>query len=191
MKNALFGYGGHADEVMCQIEKSMTCFVDDDYACKNTIPISKFNPREYKLMIAVGDSEQRKKIIDKLPYNTQFFTFIHPTAQIMDKNITIRGGTFIGANSILTTDIKIGKHALLNRGNHISHGCNIGDFFSMMPGSLLSGDCIIGDNVYIGSNACVLQKIKIVSSVIIGAQSLVAKNITKSGTYVGIPTRKL
>jgi hypothetical protein len=31
MKLALFGYGGHAREVACQIAQEITCFVDDEY----------------------------------------------------------------------------------------------------------------------------------------------------------------
>jgi hypothetical protein len=32
MKLALFGYGGHAREVACQIDQEVTFFVDDQYA---------------------------------------------------------------------------------------------------------------------------------------------------------------
>lgn len=45
-------------------------------------------------------------------------------------NIEISEGSFIGAYSILTTNVKIGKHSILNRGNHIGHDCRIGDYFS-------------------------------------------------------------
>ena len=137
MKLALFGYGGHAREVACQIDQEVTFFVDDKYSNDIAKPISEFNPEEYVMMVAVADSHDRKAIVDKLPKETKYFTYIHPSVQIMDDNIEVGEGSFIGANSILTTNISLGKHALLNRGNHIGHDCVIQDYFSAMPGAII------------------------------------------------------
>ena len=191
MKLALFGYGGHAREVACQIDQKVTFFVDDQYANDVAKPISKFNPQEYAMMVAVADSKDRFDIVQRLPKETQYFTFIHPSVQIMDDNIEVGEGSFIGANSILTTNIKIGKHALLNRGNHIGHDCIIKDYFSAMPGSIISGNCKIYDCVYVGTNASVKEKISIHSFTTIGMNAAVVKDITESGTYVGTPAKKI
>jgi sugar O-acyltransferase (sialic acid O-acetyltransferase NeuD family) len=191
MKLALFGYGGHAREVAAQIEEPVTFYVDDKYANDIAKPISKFNPKQELMLVAIGESNERKKVADKLPKQTNYFTFIHPTAQIMDSNIEIGEGSFIGANSILTTNIKLGKHALLNRGNHIGHDCVIGDYFSAMPGSIISGNVNIGNNVYIGSNSTVKEKLSICDNVIIGMSSCSVKSIIKSGIYVGTPCKRI
>lgn len=191
MKLALYGYGGHAREVAAQIDQEIIFFVDDDYVDENTQPISLFNPDEYLIMVAVGDSKTRYNMVQKLPKETKYFTFIHPTVLILDDNIEIGEGSFIGANSILTTNIKIGKHALLNRGNHIGHDTIIGNYFSAMPGSIISGNVNIGDFVYIGTNSSVKEKINILNEIIIGLNSSVIKNITQSGVYGGCPIKKL
>jgi sugar O-acyltransferase (sialic acid O-acetyltransferase NeuD family) len=194
MKKALIGYGGHAKEVISQIGEELTCFVDDIFIKDNNpkiLPISQFNINEFEVLVAIGDSEIRKKIVDKLPKETQYFTFIHPSAQIFDKNISIGEGSFIGANCILTTNISIGAHCILNRGNHIGHDTIIGKFFSAMPNVVVSGNCNIGDYVYIGTNSTAKEKIKICDNVIIGLNSGVIKDITESGTYIGTPTKKI
>ena len=189
MKKALVGYGGHAREVMAQIGEKLTCFVDDEYVVNGTKPLSEFNPKEFELMVAVADSQDRYKIVNKLPKETKYFTFIHPTAQIMDDNIEIGEGSFIGANSIITTNIKIGKHCLLNRGNHIGHDCFIGDYFSAMPCAVVGGNVWIDDKVYLGSCSNIKEKIKITSNITIGMNGAVVKNITESGVYVGVPVK--
>ena len=191
MKLALFGYGGHAREVACQIGQEVTFFVDDQYSNDIAKPISEFNPEEYMMIVAVADSKDRADIVAKLPKETKYFTFIHPSVHIMDDNIQVGEGSFIGANSILTTSIKLGKHALLNRGNHIGHDCTIGDYFSMMPGAIVGGNVSISNNVYIGSGSNIREKIKIISNTIIGMNVAVVKNITKSGIYVGVPAKKI
>ena len=191
MKLALFGYGGHAREVACQIGEKVTFFVDNEYANDIAKPISTFNPEEYMMMVAVADSKDRYDIVQRLPKGTKYFTFIHPSVQIMDDNIEVGEGSFIGANSILTTSIKLGKHALLNRGNHIGHDCIIQDYFSTMPGAIISGNVTIGDCVYVGTNSSIKEKMIICSGVTIGSNATVVKHIVKSGTYVGIPTKKI
>jgi sugar O-acyltransferase (sialic acid O-acetyltransferase NeuD family) len=187
MKLALFGYGGHAREVAAQMNLDVTFFVDDKYANEVSKPISTFDPEVYQMMVAVADSKDREKIVKKLPENTSYFTFVHPTALLMTKDIEIGIGSFIGAYSILTTNITIGNHAILNRGNQIGHDSKIGDFFSAMPGAVVSGNVILGESVYMGTNSSIREKIQVCSNVTIGSNATVIKNIITGGTYVGVP----
>lgn len=191
MKKAIFGYGGHAKEVMCQLT-DLVCFIDDNYYKKEnkTLPLSKFDPTEYELLVAIGDSIKRKNIVQKLPRETKFFNFIHPTAQCFG-NIKLGIGCFIGANSIITTDVVIGDHCLLNRGNQIGHDCVIGNFLSMMPGAVISGNCEISNCVYFGTNSCVKEKIKICENVVIGLGAGVVRDIKEQGVYIGTPAKRL
>jgi sugar O-acyltransferase (sialic acid O-acetyltransferase NeuD family) len=191
MKKALYGYGGHAREVATQIGEEVTFFVDDEYSNSIVKPISSFDPKEYHMMVAVADSKDRFDIVQRLPKETKYFTWIHPTALIMSNDVEIGKGSFIGAYSILTTNIKIGKHALLNRGNHIGHDCEIGDYFSAMPNAVVGGNVWIDTKVYMGSCSNIREKIKITTNTIIGMNAAVVKNITKSGTYVGVPAKKI
>ena len=190
MKKALIGYGGHAREVMAQMGKNLPCFVDDEYVTSETLPLSEFNPKKYKVMVALGDSKKRFDMVSKLPKNTKYFSFIHPTALLME-NVTVGKGSFVGANSILTTNIKIGSHALINRGNQIGHDSEIGDYFSMMPGSIVSGNVRIYDCVYMGNNSCIKEKLSVHSLSTIGMGAMVVDQINDSGTYVGIPAKKI
>lgn len=191
MKKAIIGYGGHAREVMVQMNLTLPCYVDDEFVDENTLPISKLNFEECEVMVAIGDPISRKKMVDKLSPHTKYFTFIHPTAQIMDDNIEIGEGSFIGVNSIITTNIKIGKHSLLNRGCHIGHDTEIGNYLSMMPNSVISGNVNVGDCFYMGTNSSVREKITICDNVTIGLNSGVVKDINEGGIYVGLPVKKI
>jgi len=191
MGKVLIGYGGHAREIMVQMNLTLPCYVDDEFANENTLPLSELNFEECEVIVAIGNSIDRKKIVDRLPPNTKYFTFIHPTAQIMDDNIQIGEGSFIGANSIITTNIKIGKHSLLNRGCHVGHDSLIGDYLSMMPNSVISGNVNAGNCFYMGTNSSVREKISICDNVTIGLNSGVVKDIKNSGVYVGLPVKKI
>ena len=190
MKKVLIGNGGHAREVMAQMGIKLECFVDEEYVDNETSPLSKLDPNIHIAMIVVANSKDRYDIAQRLPKETKFFSFIHPTALIMN-NVEIGDGSFIGAYSILTTNIKIGKHTILNRSNHIGHDCIIGDYFSAMPGAIVSGNVIISDIVYMGNNSSIREKLSIHSSSIIGMNSAVIKSINESGVYVGVPVKKI
>ena len=194
MIKALIGNGGHAREVQAQMCIEFFRFVSDEYwkeGDNKLLPLSKFNPDKYVVMIAVANSKDREDIVKQLPVNTQYFTFIHPTAQLMNDDIIIGEGSFIGANSIITCNVEIGKHAILNRANHIGHDCRIGDYFSAMPGSIVSGNVNLGNKVYLGTNSSIREKITICDNVTIGLNTGIVKNITESGVYVGQNVRKL
>jgi UDP-3-O-[3-hydroxymyristoyl] glucosamine N-acyltransferase len=129
-------------------------------------------------------------MLSRLPENTKFFSFIHPTVLIISGTVSIGEGSFVGAYSILTCDIHIGKHAILNRGNQVGHDSVIGDFFSAMPGAIISGNVSIGNAVYMGTNSSVIESVSICSNVVIGAQGCVVSDIVEEGVYVGVPVRK-
>lgn len=192
MKKALIGFGGHSREVISQMDQKIPCFVDDQYVRHedDTIPLSLFNPEEYEVMIAISNPTNRMEVVNRLPKKTKFFNFIHPTALIMS-DVKIGHGCFIGAYSVVTTNITIGNHCILNRGNHIGHDSMIGDFFSSMPCSVVSGNCTIGNRVYLGTNSSIREKIEICDDVTIGLNSGVVKNIKESGVYVGSPSKKI
>jgi sugar O-acyltransferase (sialic acid O-acetyltransferase NeuD family) len=195
MIKALIGAGGFANEIKAQMgDYSMKCFVEDNYYVENTeniSPISELDITKYELLIAIGDSKLREKIANSLPKETKYFTFIHPSAQIFGKDVTIGEGSVICAGSIITTNCKIGKHAQLNLLTTIGHDCQIDDYFTTAPGTKISGNCKIGKHVYTGTNSSVRQNIEICNDVTVGLNAGVVKNILISGTYVGLPAKKI
>jgi sugar O-acyltransferase (sialic acid O-acetyltransferase NeuD family) len=193
MKKALIGAGGFATEVKSQMgDINMLSFIDDQYYIgeKNTLPLSQFNSNEYKVIIAIGDPQVRKKIVDKLPKETKYFTFIHSSVMVFD-NVEIGEGSIICPSVIITTNCKIGKHSHLNINTTIGHDNILGDYFTTSPGVNISGNNKIGECVYFGTNSCTKQKIDICDNTIIGLNSGVTKNIHKPGVYIGTPSRWL
>jgi len=195
MKKALIGAGGFADEIkahMCDF--NMVCFVDDEYYVineKNIKPLSEFDPNEYEVLVAVGDPIDRLNIVNKLPKETKYFSFIHKSAQILGNDVEIGTGSIICAGVVITTNVKLGNHIHLNLLTTIGHDTQIGHFFTTAPGAKISGNCKIGNNVYFGTNSSVKQKVTICDNVTIGLNAGVVKNITYSGTYVGVPAKKI
>jgi sugar O-acyltransferase (sialic acid O-acetyltransferase NeuD family) len=195
MKKAIIGAGGFAREVKAQMgDYTIKCFIDDQYWKENNeyiFPLSEFDPQEYEVVVAIGDPKTRYEIISRLPKETKFFVFKHPSAQILGNDVNVGQGSIICAGVIITTNVVIGDHAHLNLHTTIGHDCRIGNYFTTAPGAKISGNCDIGDYVYIGTNASVKEKTNICNESIIGLNAGVVKHITESGTYIGTPAKKI
>jgi sugar O-acyltransferase (sialic acid O-acetyltransferase NeuD family) len=198
MKKGIIGSGGFGREVYWSLDKkdriNTVFFVDDEYYTENNkliLPLSKFNPEEYEIVVAVGNPQDRKKIIERLPKETKYFTHIHSSCLILGNNVEIGEGSIICAGVIITTNIKLGKHTHLNLHTTIGHDCKIGDYFTTAPGAKISGNCVIDNLVYVGTNSSIKEKLTICDNVIVGMNGAVIKNIDKPGTYVGVPVNKI
>lgn len=197
MKKGIVGNGGFGREVYHSLsfydKKNCIFFVEDEFYQKGEkiLPLSKFDPNEYELIIAIGDPNIRERIVNHLPSKTKYFTHIDKSVRILGDDVNIGEGTIICAGSILTTNIKIGKHSQINLLCTVGHDTTIGDYFTIAPGSNISGNCDIGNKVYIGTNSSVKEKINICDNVIIGLNSGVIKHIENPGTYIGCPTKKI
>ena len=113
--------------------------------------------------------------------------FVGPFVEIQ-KNVIIGNNTRIQSHSFICENVIIGDDCF------ISHGVMfINDDFKNGKISREPEDwkhTNIGNNVLIGSNSTILP-VKICENVVIGAGSVVTKNITDSGVYVGNPAKKL
>lgn len=206
-KICIFGAGGFGREVLsCLLDLNTTegfkieekaCFmVNDEYYNETSlmgidvIPLSKFDPMIYDVVVAIGDPSARKKAVEGLPDATTYATLIHPTA-VISKWVEIGEGSIITAGVILTCNIKIGDHAHLNLHTTIGHDCVMGDFFTTAPAVNISGNCHFGSSVYFGTNSAARQGIKICDNVTIGMGGVVVKNIIEPGIYIGNPVKKM
>ena len=201
MKICIFGAGGFAKEVYYLARQCgywVDSFIDINtggYCCGIQVQTENFfDPSKHKAVVAVGNPQLRKKIVNQIidrHGNGVFATLVAPSANLMDPKITVGYGSIICANCILTCDIILGNFSQLNLSTTIGHDVKTGDFFTTAPGVHISGHLTANDLVYFGTNASVVEDINICSDVTIGAGACVAKDIAEGGTYVGVPAKKM
>lgn len=201
LKICIFGAGGFAKEVFWlanQCGQEVDAFIDlhaGGYCCGKKIESEDyFDPSKHLAVVAVGNPKLRKKIVDQIRVrygDSVFKTLVSPSANIMDPSVVVGYGSVICANCILTCDIKLGPWSQLNLATTIGHDVETGEFFTTAPGVHVSGKVIAGDRVYFGTNASTVEDIRIGDDVTIGAAACVSKDILESGTYVGVPAKKL
>jgi acetyltransferase-like isoleucine patch superfamily enzyme len=112
--------------------------------------------------------------------------FVGPFVEIQ-KDVLIGDGTKIQSHAFICEMVTIGKNCF------ISHGVMfVNDLFT--EGGPARGDkrkwksTILGDRVSVGTNSTILP-VKICSDVVIGAGSVVTKDILNPGVYLGNPAK--
>ena len=114
--------------------------------------------------------------------------FVGPFVEIQ-KGVSIGARTKVQSHSFICELVSVGEDCFVGHGVMF-----INDTFA--DGGPAGGDAKkwkatqIGNNVYLGSNATIMP-VKICADVVIGAGSVVTKDINEPGIYAGNPCRKL
>ena len=114
--------------------------------------------------------------------------FVGPFVEIQ-KNVNIGDRTRVQSHAFICELVDIGKDCFVGHGVMF-----INDLFAngrpAGGNKLLWDKTVIGDNVSIGSNATILP-VTVCSNVVIGAGSVVTKDINTSGVYAGNPAKRI
>lgn len=133
----------------------------------------------------------RKIIIGKIKESNVRFATLIDSSVLISKRVEIGEGSIICAGTIITVDIKIGNHVIINLDCTIGHDDIIEDFVTIYPSVKVSGNVLIGTCSELGTGMLIIQGKKVAPDTIIGAGAVVVKDCLESGTYVGSPAKRI
>ena len=192
----LFGAGGHGRVIKEIVEAqggAVEAFVTDDLELVSCAGLPVLHSAEglSPIIVSVGACNTRRLIAERLKAlneNVEFGIAIHPSA-IISPTAKIGEGTVVMAGAVVNADAVIGKHCIINTGATVDHDCVIEDFCHIAPGAHISGGTHIGEGTWVGVGSCVIQCVRIGKNCMIGAGSVVVKDIPDGVTAFGNPCR--
>ena len=209
-KLIIIGAGGFGREVAWVAERinSVTptwdsiCFMDDSPELQgktlNGCPVvgtvdraSEFKDAEY--VCAVGSSRTRRAIIRHLKQinpSVRFATLIDPSVE-MSRFVEVGEGSIICAHNILTVNISVGRHVIINLDCTVGHDARLMDYVTLYPSVNISGGVSAGECVELGTGCQVLQYKTIGNDTIVGAGAVVTKDLPSGCTAVGAPAKPI
>jgi sugar O-acyltransferase, sialic acid O-acetyltransferase neuD family len=202
-KIVIIGASGFAKEVAWLIEEinsyksewEILGFVDDNY--KNfpeyvngyrvlgDIDYIKQLSNDVFCVIGIGNGKIREKIAKKIG-DRKFAILVHPNTKISSTNL-IEEGAIICSGTILTVNIHIKKHCIINLDCTIGHGVILGEYITVLPSTNISGDVKIEKYTTLGTGTKVIQGITVGKNAMIGAGTVVIRDIENNCTVVGNP----
>ena len=123
-------------------------------------------------------------LVDRLVFILYNVDLTSSRVDIARLSISHPAGVLLGGNGIRSP----GRVVVMSGVKFIARKPNAPDYLAAHQAG-----CVfkLGDNVVLGVGTTVVGPIEICDNVIVGAMSLVNRSISESGTYVGIPARKI
>src|SRR3989339_144686 len=131
----------------------------------------------------------RKEVFERFEFKIPFATFIHSSCLIdstakIGKGVIVFPFSILYMNAIIEDDVFIQIRSYVTDSKVKKH--------TMISGTVsIAGHCEIGECCNIGISTTVSNDVTICDFVQTGAGTVVTKNITEPGIYVGVPAIKL
>jgi UDP-3-O-[3-hydroxymyristoyl] glucosamine N-acyltransferase LpxD len=151
---------------------------------KKTSPLISHNAKLHETVL-VG--EPGLKVVNA-PDGSKI-SFIHTGNVVIEDDVEIGPYSVIHRGTLESTTIK--KGCKMGAYTNVGHNCYIDENTIFAAGVILNGGVNIGKNCWVGSGAIIKHYVKVTDKVVIGMGSVVTKDITKSGIYVGNPAKYL
>lgn len=143
--------------------------------------------------VAIGNPHGRVRLglHERLVANgLEPLTFAHPTAYI-EPNAFIGVGSQIMAGAYVGAEAVLGMQCIINTKASVDHEDQIADGVELSPGATLCGSVKIETNGWICAGAVVLPRLRIGADAVVGAGSVVTKDVQPGTTVVGVPAKPM
>jgi len=142
-------------------------------------------------LITLGDSAPRMRYAETIAARGgRFATLIHETV-IVGPRCSIGAGTMLCPRAVITTDVVVGEHVLINIAATIGHDARIGDGCTVSSHCDVTGGVVIEEGAMLGSHACVLPGVTIGARSVVGAGSVAIADVAPGATVMGVPARRV
>lgn len=154
--------------------------VDDYRICEDDV-----------FVCALGDPAQRRHYVEAiLCQGGEFISIIHPRAYI-GRNVSIGKGCTIAPSAVVTCEVKIGDHVIVNVQSSISHDCILADYVTLSPGCHLPGGCRLGEGVFMGAHSTLIPNVCLADGVYVAAGAVVIDSgVAPNSRLMGIPAKR-
>lgn len=136
---------------------------------------------------AIGDPRARMAVVQRLTQSgATFLTAVHPAA-VCHTQHEIGEGTIVAPGAVITVNVRIGQHVILNNNASISHDCVIEDFVTVAPCATVTGHVHLGYGAELGANCTILPRIRIGRGALVGAGAVVTRHVAPNTIVAGVP----
>jgi len=138
----------------------------------------------------IGDPRIRLRAVQKAEaLGCRFATLFGPDVQFAEEYSRAAPGSIIATASVVSVNVTIGAHAIVNGGCIIGHDCVIEEFATLSPGCMLAGYTTVRRGATLGVGAMTVEHREIGEGAVVGAGGVVVKDIPAGATAIGVPAK--
>jgi sugar O-acyltransferase (sialic acid O-acetyltransferase NeuD family) len=117
-------------------------------------------------------------------------TIVHPTA-VIGSQVSLGEGCYVAALAAVMANAVLGRHVHINVRANVHHDCRVGDWSIVNPASVLTGNVTLGVGVDVGAAATFIPGVVVRDRSVIGAGTIVIRDVPAHAKVVGNPGRLL
>ena len=117
----------------------------------------------------------------------RFGNLIHPSVDLTMTSIGV--GNYIQENVLIQAGARIGNNSSVHIAAIVAHEAMVGNSVFIAHAVSISGEVVIEDGAFIGTNATTIPRIRIGKWAIVGAGSVVTRDVPPYATVVGNPAK--
>ena len=181
-------------------------FVDDDPAvagsvvngsrCLSFDELLEGEIEATSVVVAIANSRVRELLARKCSSHGFKFFEVQAASHVRHDEIEIAEGAIFGTNTVITSNVRIGRHFHCNIYSYVAHDCVVGDFVTFAPRVSCNGRVVVKDHAYIGTGAMLKQgshgsPLVIGEGSVVGMGAVVTRDVPPHTVVVGNPARPM
>lgn len=159
-----------------------------------TDDIDKFLKEDYYFMYGIymiGRNVKYAEIFDKMNIPSErFATIVHKSAFIAH-NAILDPGVLVMPNCYVATMAHVGQCSLIMANSIFGHDTSCGPLCHFSAGSITGGYLTLGKASSVALGSIILEKCNVGNYAVVGANSLITKNVPDYEVHVGSPAKFL
>lgn len=143
----------------------------------------------WSFALGVGNGMDRRSMANSLSaQGLSAATLIHPNA-LIGPDVMMGKGVTVCANTVITTNVRIGDFCQINVGCVIGHDARIGDYVTFAQSVNIAGNVTIKDHANLFTRSVVNPGLTVGDNAVVGAGAVVTMSVKANSTVVGVPAK--
>lgn len=142
-------------------------------------------------VIAMGQVRLRRLMWERFCAKGADFTRVIHRSCTIGPRVQLGDGVILCPGVVLTCDLSIGNNTALNVMTAVGHDARIGDHCQLSSFCDITGFVEVGDGVFMGSRASIIPGKRVGDDAVVGAGSVVIRNVPSRTTVFGNPARPI
>lgn len=141
------------------------------------------------IFLGIGDNAARRRTAELAASAGFEVRSVRHHTSAVSPLATVGPGCVLVAQCAINAGARVGRGVIVNTCASVGHDVEVGDFAHVAPGVNLTGHCVIGAGAFIAAGSTVIPRVRIGEGTVVGAHSLVVRDLPPHTMCVGHPAR--